>query len=80
MPLKNNWQETTKNKNSGKSKRSLWKREKTNELKITAIEKEKLFLNDLYKIPLNIISSVKGAIKQLKKNINKIILIDLISK
>ena len=57
-------------------KRVLWKREKIKEFKITAIGKDNSFLIDLYNNPRKIISSVKGAIKQLRKKRKKIILIE----
>jgi len=46
------------------------------EFKITARGKESSFLIDLYNSPLKIISSVKGAIKQLRKKRKKINLIE----
>ena len=59
-------------------KRVLWKREKIRELKITAIGKDDSFLIDLYNNPRKIISSVKGATKQLRKKRKKSNLIEFV--
>jgi len=59
-------------------KSSLWKRAKIREFKTIAIGKEDTFLIDLYNNPLKIISSVKGATKQLRKKRKRSNLIEFV--